>query len=347
MYYKIIIAFLTLIYIIFSCMYIIYLERKIAGIIQDRYGPMEVGVYGLLQPVADVIKLIQKQNIKPIISDKILFNIAPIIVFLSVFMCFAEIPFIYSNYNLYSNFGIILIFLMLNIKVFGLLIAGLSSNNGFSIIGSVRLILQFISYELPLILSIIAMAITLKTLNLQLICIKQGLYCKNINSLNELSCITNLYGIFQWNIIQYPHFIIIFIIFFISSLALCNRIPFDIYESESELVAGIYVEYSGLKWGILFLSEYSLMLLSSILMVIFFFGGWNISLYSTNISHWSNNYICNFLCINIKTIILIIVKIWIRWTVLRLRIDQTMYFFWTIMIPLSLICIIISLLYIN
>ncbi|UOF94294.1 MAG: NADH-quinone oxidoreductase subunit H [Bacteroides sp.] len=337
--YNIVYSFNILIYIIISVMYIIYLERKISAKIQDRHGPLETGIYGITQPIADIIKLLQKVNITPQLSYKINYFIAPAIVFFSVYMCFIEIPFIFQIKNNYSDYGIIYIYAMIGVKVYALLMAGISSNNHFSIIGSIRMLLNYISYEISIILSSISVIIINQTYNLQTICILQSSIIKQDNPILN-SYIDN--GIIYWNIIHYPHLIISFIIFFISSLALSNRTPFDLYEAESELVAGIYTEYGGIKWGIMFLSEYALMLLFSLLMSILFFGGWNSPFIRKNFLQNINNYFFDFFWINLKSLIIIIIIIFIRWSMPRLRIDQSMYICWNILIPISFLCVIIS-----
>jgi len=320
----------------------VYLERKIAAFIQDRVGPDEVGYKGTLQTFADILKLLQKEIVIPDSADKILFWIAPIVIFSSVFAGFAVLPF--SNSNSYSRMNLALLWVMsiVSIDAIGILMAGWASNNKYSLLGSMRAISQMIAYEIPLGFSILSIAIIYGTLNIQQIIelqSKEG-YLWGLWNLKDYG------GFFLWSIVQHPHLILVFIIFFITGLAECNRAPFDLPEAESELIAGFHAEYGGFAFATIMLAEYANMLIVSLLSVIMFFGGWNSpfpNLGNFVLYEWTNGGLFwSSFWLFIKTLPLIFIMMWIRWTFPRFRADQLLKFSWKILLPFSILLTLIS-----
>ena len=257
----------------------IYAERKLSAFIQDRLGPMEVGYYGIAQTVADLLKLIQKEDITPAKADSRLFKVAPIIIFASVFAGFAVLPLSASWSGATFSSAIFFLLAIISLDVIGIVIAGWSSNNKYSMLGTMRSAAQIISYEVPLGLSVLCVCMVCESLDLQEISYQQSIlgdqpqYLFGIESWGiETSAIG---GFLTWNIFRMPLLAGAWIIFFIASLAECNRAPFDLPEAESELVAGFQTEYSGFRWAVIMLAEYGMMLLVSILGAVLFFGSWN------------------------------------------------------------------------
>ena len=269
--------FITLTFILLYAVVIVYAERKAAAFVQDRLGPLEVGPKGLLQTIADLLKLLQKEDIIPIASDKILFRLAPWFIFTTVFCGFIALPWFPDMIGSPINAGVFMIFAVISLDVIGLFMVGWGANNKYALFGAVRSIAQIISYEIPLGLCVLAVVIYTGSLNLQEIAMQQGLnhasgaYLLGIPGIDVSSC----GGFFTWNIIRFPILIPVAALFFVCTLAECNRAPFDIPEAESELVAGFHTEYSGFRFGMLFLSEYAMMLLVAMLLVFMFLGGWN------------------------------------------------------------------------
>ncbi|MDX2188959.1 MAG: NADH-quinone oxidoreductase subunit NuoH [Bacteroidota bacterium] len=331
-----------LVFILITVLIVFYAERKIASFIQDRLGPTHVGKWGILQPVADLIKLFQKEDIVPSAADPFLFKIAPYLILASVFTGFAVVPLCNGLKGASISTGVFFMMAIVSLDIIGLLIAGWASNNKYALFGSMRSVAQIISYEIPLGFSVLSVIMITETLDLSEISVFQS------NSSNTFVS----GGFLSWNVIKAPHLFIAWIIFFISSLAECNRAPFDIPEAESELVAGFHVEYSGFRFAIFFLAEYALMILVSIVGAIIFFGGWNSPLPNIgNISlfDWTNGipgtfsgYLLSGFWLVLKAMIFLLIQIWIRWTFPRVRIDQLMYIGWKVLTPASLLLIFIS-----
>lgn len=292
-----------------------YAERKTAAFIQNRLGPMEVGPKGLLQTIADLLKMLQKEDIKPGAVDKIPFLIAPLIVFAAVFTGFSVLPINSTIYGSGIPSGVFFLLAIVSLDVLGILMAGWASNNKYSLYGAMRSVAQIVSYEVPLGLSVLCVIIIGGTLDLQ-----------------EMSLLQSGRGILSWNIINHPILIIPFVIFFISGLAESNRAPFDLPESESELIGGYSTEYSGFRWGMFMLSEYGMMLLISILGTVLFLGGW-----SSPIIDFGVGPIAGAVWLLGKALILIFIQMWVRWTLPRLRVDQLMSLSWKYLTPLSII----------
>jgi len=226
----------------------IYAERKISAFIQDRMGPMETGKFGLLQTTADIVKLIQKEDIVPKASDSFLFKLAPVLIFTAVFAGFAVIPLSGGLGGAGLETGIFYLLAIVSLDVLGILMAGWGSNSKFSLFGALRSVAQIISYEVPLGLSVLCVVVIAKSLDLQQISMKQGIFSETpvyLFGLIKSVDVTQWGGIFCWNIVQSPVLIPVFVIFFIASLAECNRAPFDLPEAESELIGGYHTEYSG------------------------------------------------------------------------------------------------------
>jgi NADH-quinone oxidoreductase subunit H len=323
----------------------VWAERKISALIQDRVGPVEVGKFGLIQTFADILKLLQKEDIIPTRANKFLFALAPLLVFTSVFMGFAVMPFSPDYISSNINIGLFYFMAIVSIEVVGILMAGWASNNKYAFFGSIRAIAQIIAYEIPAGISILAAVMMYQSLNLQNIAYLQGIYAKEPIYFMGFWEVSKIGGMFSWGIFQAPHLFIAAIIYFIASLAESNRTPFDIPEAESELVSGFHVEYTGFKFGALFLAEYAMMFLTSMVLVILFLGAWysplpNIGSFA--LADYTNGTFWGLAWILLKTLALVVVQMWIRWTLPRFRADQLMNFCWKVLIPLSFACLFLS-----
>jgi NADH-quinone oxidoreductase subunit H len=314
----------------------VYLERKIAGFMQDRLGPMRVGKWGLLQSLADIVKLLQKEDIMADAVDKKLFNLAPLLVFIGSYAAFATIPFssIYIGSNI--DLGVFFVTAISALVVAGLLLGAWASNNKYSLYGGMRTAAQIVSYEIPTAIVILSVVIIAGTFNLKEMSEQQTA------------------NIFNWYIfggpelglkkfILIPFMLVGTVIYFISSLAEVNRTPFDIPEAESEIIGGYHTEYSGMKFAFFFLAEYANMFAVSAIITILFFGGYQSPF----------GYLGNLLNIKwlvgveqifwflFKGLLFVIVQMWLRWTLPRLRVDQLMVTCWKYLIPISLVNLII------
>ena len=294
---------------------ILWFERKIAAHMQDRLGPMEVGGWhGWLQTVADSVKLLLKEDIIPAAADRKLFKLAPYIVFLAAFSVFAALPFSDKIVGSEINIGIFYILAVSSIGVIGILMAGWASNNKWALFGSMRSVAQLVSYEIPIGLSILVVIMAVGSFSMRDIVMAQD------------------GGIFNWLIWQNAPFnFIAFIILFISGTAETNRVPFDIPEAESELVAGFHVEYSGMRFSIFFLAEYANMLAVGIIASTLFLGGWQ------GITGAASTPGIGLIWMILKGFLIVLIMIWFRWTLPRLRVDQLMYVCWKVLVPISFI----------
>lgn len=316
-------------FLLFYLVMVVYAERKISAFMQDRLGPMEVGYYGLLQTIADLLKLLQKEDIVPAAADRLLFKAAPIIIFIVIFAGFSVLPLNAGWSGAGLQTGVFFLLAIVSLDVIGIIIAGWSSGNKYSSLGAFRAVAQIVSYEVPLTLSVLCVAMYNNTLDLQKISAAQS------SSL----------GIVGWNVIQMPFLFIAFVIFFISSLAESNRAPFDLPEAESELVAGFHTEYSGFRWGIVMLAEYGMMLLASVLGAVLFFGGWNTPLPdigSFELAALTSGAVWGIVWLVLKTISITVLQIWVRWTYPRVRIDQLMNLSWKYLTPAGLVLVVIT-----
>ncbi|MDO8663149.1 MAG: NADH-quinone oxidoreductase subunit NuoH [Candidatus Omnitrophota bacterium] len=291
-----------------SAMFLIWWERKVSAHIQTRFGPMRVGWHGVLQPIADAIKLLCKEDIVPVGVDKWVWWLAPFFVTVPAVMAFVAIPFGKNLIVQDLNLGILYIIAITSTGIFGIFMAGWGSNNKYSLLGGMRSAAQIISYEIPLLISIITVLLFSGSLSMQKIVTAQAKY---------------------WFILN-PSLFVAFFVYIISATAEVNRAPFDLPEAESELVAGFHTEYSGMKFAMFFIAEYTNMFTISAIAATLFLGGWRGPLLPGPV--W-------FL---IKTYTIIFVLMWVRWTFPRVRVDQLMGFAWKVLTPISLVNLIIA-----
>ena len=307
-------------------MYATYGERKIAAALQDRRGPNRAGPFGLLQPLADGLKLFFKEEIIPDFSSKFLFILGPSMAMLTAIMTSAVVPwgdtvhFFDRDISLQIanvDVGILYVFGVVSMGVYGIMIGSWASNNKFSLMGGLRAASQIISYELAMGISLIALIMVTGQLDLKEIVLQQQ---KG-----------------NWNIIYQP---LGFLIFLICAFAECNRAPFDLAEAESELIGGYHTEYSSMKLGFYLFAEYINMFISSVIMSTLFFGGYDIPFVNEqhlqeSIGQWA--VLLQVLCLLTKVVGFIFFFMWVRWTIPRFRYDQLMNLGWKVLIPLALI----------
>jgi NADH-quinone oxidoreductase subunit H len=294
------------------------LERKILARIQNRYGPNRVGPFGLLQPVADGIKLLIKEDIVPIRADKILHFLAPILIAAAAILALGVIPYGRNMTPFEIDGGILFFFAVGSTNELAVFIAGWGSNNKFSMLGAMRAIAQMVSYELPLIITVLPVVMVAGSLSPDAIVAAQGSY---------------VFGVVPRWFIFTPWGAAAFILFFVSSLVESNRTPFDVPEGESEIVAGHMTEYSGFKYATFFLAEYFGMFAISGLAVTLFLGGWHAPM------RWLE-FIPSYFWFFAKLATLLFVFIWIRGTLPRMRVDQVMGLAWKFMLPMAFTCIV-------
>lgn len=300
--------------------YATYFERKVIGHMQVRLGPMRVGPHGLLQPFADGLKLFFKEDIIPDKADKPVFYLAPIIFMASAMVNLSVIPFSYTFAIANINVGLLFIFAMAGIGVYGIFIAGWASNSKYSFIGGIRSSAQVISYEIAMGFSLVGVMIMAGSLNLTEIVRAQE------------ESVFGMYAI--------PQFVA-FVVFTIAAVAEVNRTPFDMPEAESELVAGYFTEYSGFRFALFFLGEYIAMLIMASLATVCFLGGWTLPWYITKFVPFVN-YIPGIVWFLLKVYAFIFFYYWLRATVPRYRYDQLMKIGWKILIPVALANILVT-----
>jgi NADH-quinone oxidoreductase subunit H len=312
-------AILPLLWIIPFALFAVWWERKISAHMQDRLGPMRTGGWhGWSQTIADILKLIQKEDIIPAAADRKLFNLAPFIVFTGSYAAFAAIPFSAAYVGAEINIGLFYIIAISSLVVIGLLMAGWASNNKWSLFGAMRSAAQIVSYEIPVAVALLSVIMIVGSFDLQ-----------EINRMQSGP-------IWHWFVFQkFPFLFIAFIIYFIASLAEVNRTPFDIPEAESELVAGYHTEYAGMKFALLFLAEYANMFAVAAIATTLFLGGWN-----SPFGELLSGPIWGLLWFLGKGLAIVFVQMWLRWTLPRLRVDQLMYVGWKVLIPFSFVCVI-------
>nr|YP_010499473.1 NADH-plastoquinone oxidoreductase subunit 1 [Coalisina paradoxa]UWT58752.1 NADH-plastoquinone oxidoreductase subunit 1 [Coalisina paradoxa] len=300
---------------------IVWLEREISAGIQQRIGPEYAGPLGILQALADGTKLLFKENLRPSRGNTPLFSIGPSIAVISILLSYSVIPF--SNHLVLAdlNIGIFLWIAISSIAPIGLLMSGYGSNNKYSFLGGLRAAAQSISYEIPLTLCVLSISLL-------------------SNSLSTVDIVEaqSKYGFWGWNLWRQP---IGFIIFLISSLAECERLPFDLPEAEEELVAGYQTEYSGIKFGLFYVASYLNLLVSALFVTVLYLGGWNISIPSISILELfeRDQIIARTIGIFItlaKTYLFLFISITTRWTLPRLRMDQLLNLGWKFLLPISL-----------
>lgn len=305
--------------------YLVLIERRVLGFIQLRVGPNRVGPFGLLQPAADGLKFMFKEDIIPLTANKFLYVLAPTLILVPALMTFIVIPY-GDSITIFGrtiplhvtrfDVGLLYLLALASIGVYGLALAGWSSNNKYSLIGGLRASAQMISYELALGLSIVGVLIQAGSLDLVKIVEAQG----------------GWYGL-KWHVFYFQP--LGYLVFFIAALAETNRIPFDLPEAEAELVAGYHVEYSSMKFAMFFMAEYANMITSASLGTTLFWGGWM----GPGVERWPALSLVYFI---VKVAIFLFIFIWIRSTMPRFRYDQLMRFGWKVLLPLALLNIVIT-----
>lgn len=282
-----------------TMMYLTWLERKVVGRIQDRLGPNRVGRFGLMQPMADMVKMFIKEDITPRAAHRWVYNLAPIVVVPPALLVLAVVPWGRGLSGRDLNIGWLYIAAVASTSVLGIFMAGWGSRNKYALLGAMRAAAQIVSYEIPQVLSVVGVLLLAGSLSMQKIVEAQNV----------------------WFIVLQP---VAFLIFIVASIAEINRTPFDIPEAESEIIAGYHIEYSGLKFGMFFLAEYISTFAVSAIAVALFLGG------------WQGPILPGWLWFAGKTFLLVFVIMWIRGTLPRLRVDQLMNFAWKFLVPLAL-----------
>lgn len=321
------IILIPLLFILIYALIAILGELKIASWVQDRLGPMRTGWKGVLQPLAEVIKLLQKEDIVPDAANRPLFNLAPFVMFTGAFAALAALPFAANFVPAHLNIGLFYIFAISAFGIIGIVMGGWASNNKYSLLGAMRGVSQMVSYEIPMALAILSIAALAGSLDLQDIINQQGGGFWNWN-------IFGGYGSFL-KILVIPFTLTLFIIHFVGGLAETNRVPFDIPEGESEIVAGYHTEYSGMKFAMFFFAEYANMFTISAVIAICFLGGWQ-----SPFGDFLNQPFMQPVWFILKSLLLVFVQIWLRWTLPRFRVDQLMFLTWKVMTPTAFVCFI-------
>ena len=308
---------LTILYVVIPLFlivaYVTYSERKIIGFMQSRMGPTRVGPAGLLQPIADVLKLVSKEIIIPTNANKAIFLTAPMLMLVPSLLVWSVIPL--SEYFIISNInaGLLFILALTSLSVYGVILAGWASNSKYAFLGSMRSAAQIIAYEIAMGFALVGVLMLSGSLNLQVIIQEQS------------------GSIFTWYWVPlFP----LFLIYFIAGVAETNRAPFDVSEGESEIVAGFHVEYSGMAFAMFFLAEYMNLILISILSSILFFGGWLSPFQGTFLDSYLS-FIPGFVWLSVKTIIFVFIFLWLRATLPRYRYDQIMRLGWKVFLPIT------------
>jgi NADH-quinone oxidoreductase subunit H len=326
--YPFILAVIVFAITLLIAMYSTYAERKFAAFFQDRLGPNRAGPFGLLQPLADGVKMFMKEEIIPSVSNKFLFVLGPSLFMITSLMTSAVIPWgapltiggeKYALQVADVNIGVLYLLGVVSIGVYGIMIGGWSSNNKYALLGALRASSQMISYEVAMGISVVTLIMLTGTLSTSEIAAQQHGFWAD--------------GWFTWNFFKNP---VTFLIFFICALAETNRTPFDLPESETELIGGYHTEFSSMKLGLYLFAEYINMFVSSAVMSLFFFGGYNYP-GMDSIADPNLQALIGVAAMFGKTIFFIFVFMWIRWTIPRFRYDQLMNLGWKILIPFSLI----------
>lgn len=323
------VLFVFLAFMSLFAMFAIWWERKVAGHMQSRPGPNRVGPMGLLQSVADGAKLFMKEDLRPDLADSVLFRLAPYLAFVPAFMAFLALPFGPDwTFEPRLSSGLFWILAILSIEIMGVILAGWASASKWAIYGAMREACQMVSYEVPMGISIIVAVMAAGTLNMV-----------DLGSLQSG-------GVHTWIIFRSPFAFAAFFTFFIASLASNKRAPFDLPESESELVAGFHTEYSGLRFGMFFFGEYGAMFIVAAIQVAVFLGGWNDPFGIIGYLHAKYDAAGNdwaLLVVNavaaaiftLKALVMVFVQMWLRWTLPRPRIDQVLYACVKVLLPIS------------
>jgi len=310
-----------------TCAYLIYLERKVAAWVQDRKGPNRVGPWGLLQPIADGLKFLFKEQVVPSHVNLVLYFVAPSIAVVTTSLAFAVVPFGPTDapnqsglrYVIAPNIdiGLLFVFAISSLNVYAIILGGWSSNNKYSLLGALRSSAQIISYEIPLALAALG-----------IVCLAGSL---NLEKILNMQAQTGLRGWFFW---YQP---LGCLLFFVCALAESNRLPFDLPEAEQELVGGYHTEYSGLKFALFFLGEYTHVITVSFLLSILYFGGWHLPGIAEYGVHYPGAELVKLLVLWVKVAIFILLIMLVRWTLPRFRFDQLMHLAWLGLTPLALL----------
>jgi len=300
-------AVLIMAFLAFNVLFLVLAERKLAGHFQRRVGPMEVGPHGSLQSIADMVKLLGKQILTPVATDRFVYLLAPLLIFLPTLCVASLIPLAGAEAFANQPYGLLVIVALSGVTVLSIFMAGWSSNNKYSVLGAMRSVAQVIAYEIPVLLAALSVVMIAQTTNLRQIVEAQH---------NTV-----------WYVLVQP---VAAILFFIGITAETNRAPFDIPEAESELVGGFHTEYSGMRFAMFFFAEYTNMLVLAALGATLFLGGW--------LGPWLPGPVW----LLIKSYAVIFVLIWVRWTYPRLRFDQLMSFAWKVLIPVALVNLVVT-----
>ncbi|OUT72798.1 MAG: NADH-quinone oxidoreductase subunit H [Synechococcus sp. TMED19] len=311
----------------------VWLERKVSAAVQQRIGPEYAGALGILQPLADGLKLLVKEDVIPARADGLLFTLGPVLVVVPVILSWLIVPF--GQNLLISNVGVgIFLWVALSsIQPIGLLMSGYASNNKYSLLGGLRAAAQSISYEIPLALAVLAVVMMSNSLS-------------TVDIVNQQTGA----GILSWNIWRQP---VGFLIFWICALAECERLPFDLPEAEEELVAGYQTEYAGMKFALFYLGSYINLVLSALLVSVLYLGGWGFPLPVETLAGWLGQPIdaplvqvitgsVGIVMTVLKAYLLVFFAILLRWTVPRVRIDQLLDFGWKFLLPLALVNLLVT-----
>jgi len=298
-----------------SAALVVYFERRTAAFIQNRVGPNRVGPLGLFQPLADVLKLILKEDVTPIHGYKFIHSIAPVIPVVTALLAIAVLPFGEAVYVTNTNISVLYLLAMASLGVYGVTLAGWSSNSKYSLLGGLRAAAQMISYELPMGMAIASCILFAGSLSLLDVVESQDVW---------------------WNIFRNPLGAVIFVV---AAFAEANRTPFDLVEAEQELVGGFHTEYSSMKFGMFFLAEYMHVVIGSMLITIFFFGGYTLPFEALWMPELGGilDPLLDVLVFTGKTAFWIFVFLWVRWTIPRFKYNQVMKLGWKTMLPLSIL----------
>jgi NADH-quinone oxidoreductase subunit H len=325
-------AILLITFMLVSAIFSVWLERKVAGFIQDRLGPTRVGgKWGWLQTLADGIKLLCKEDIVPATADKTLFRMGPYIVLVASFLAFLALPFGHHFVAQNMNVAVFFILAVLSLEVYGVILIGYGSGSKWSMFGGMREAAQMVSYEIPMAISILVPVIAAGTMNLH------GVMTGVTSESNPVYGHGNQYGLVNWLVFRDPFTFCAFWLYFTCATASCKRAPFDLAEAESELVAGFHTEYSGFRWLTIFMAEYGSMVVVSGIACYMFLGGWSIGLpwELTVVLGPVVGTLLNVLLFIAKCWFLVFIMMWVRWTLPRLRIDQVMMTCLKYILPIS------------
>lgn len=323
-YWTALIAFVIINFLLISASVLVYAERKVSGYMQNRPGPNRVGPFGFLQPFADVVKLVFKEDIVPTLANPFVHSLAPMMMVVIAMAAGALIPFARGVVIADMDVSILVLLALTSISVYGVTLAGWSSNSKYSLLGGLRSSAQMISYELSMGLAVLSVVLISSSLNMVTIVEDQA----------------GGFGLFAWNVFRNPVGCILFIV---TAFAETNRAPFDLPEAEQELVGGYHTEYSGMKFGMFFLAEYVNFFVASFVIVTLFFGGYLLPFESVIVAQFpalADSYL--LMALQVLTVILkagffAYVFIWVRWTLPRFKYTQLMTLGWKYLLPLALV----------